>query len=197
MRQPGPGWPTRGGQKAVFLDRDGTLIEDADYLGDASRVVLLPGVVAGLRRLRDAGYGLAIVTNQSGVGRGMITEEDVVACQDRLDGLLAEEGIELVASGWSTMAPGTENRRVVEHFMRKPGPGIVIEIARAHGLDTTRSWMIGDAERDLIAGRDGGCCGTILIDTGQKLERDGADLVATERVSSFSAAVDRVLRSAG
>lgn len=191
-RQP-HGWPTRNGKPAVFLDRDGTIIEDRDYLADPDGVVLLPGVIEGLQRLRDAGFLLAIATNQSGVGRGLMTLQDVEACHQRLTDLLAEHQIQLVAIGSCPLATKIKSRRIFENFDRKPAPGMLITIARLHNIDLLQSWMVGDAERDLIAGRDAGCKGTILVDTGRTPEIADAAIIATARVATFTQVVDQIL----
>ncbi|QDU70709.1 D-glycero-alpha-D-manno-heptose-1,7-bisphosphate 7-phosphatase [Mucisphaera calidilacus] len=193
MIHPGPGWPTRHGSPAVFLDRDGTLIEDRDYLADPDGVVLLPGVIEGLQRLRDAGFTLAIATNQSGIGRGLMTHDDVDACHRRLIELLEPHDIRFAAIGSCPLATKIKSRRIIESYERKPGPGMLITIAREHGIDLLRSWMVGDAERDLIAGRHAGCRGTILVDTGRTREIEDAGLIATARVPTFNHAVDRIL----
>src|SRR5215213_5084738 len=90
---------------AVFLDRDGTLIEDREYLSDPAGVRLLPGVPEGLRRLREAGFALVVVTNQSGIGRGWMTEEDYRQVAAELDRQLAEHGAWLDGAFFCAAAP--------------------------------------------------------------------------------------------
>ncbi|WP_428389406.1 D-glycero-alpha-D-manno-heptose-1,7-bisphosphate 7-phosphatase [Mucisphaera sp.] len=198
MSSRGPGWPVVGGQRAVFLDRDGTVIEDRDYLADPDGVALQADAVESLRRLRDAGYLLAIVTNQSGIGRGWMTAEDAERCNRRTAELLEPHGIHFVGMAFSGTAPATDDRRVVEHFERKPGAGMLVTLAREHGIDLTRSWMVGDAERDVVSGRHAGCQGTVLVDTGGRREPAASGLIATARVGTLREAADVILsRSEG
>lgn len=130
---------------AAFLDRDGTLIHDAHYLRDPAHVRLLPDVVAPLRRLRDAGYALVVITNQSGIARGLLTEQDYLAVRDRLDALLAADGITLDASYHCPHEP----ERSGPCECRKPGTLLHRNAARDLGLDVTRSVFIGDRFRDV------------------------------------------------
>lgn len=145
--------------KAVFLDRDGTIIRDEGYLRDPARVSLLPHAVKGLRLMRELGYGLFLVTNQSGVARGLMTEEDAAAVNAELLRLLAEQGADI------------DDVRVCPHldagcFCRKPQPGMLLDLAAAHGIDLRRSVMIGDKESDVEAGRAAGCSASLLVGAG-------------------------------
>lgn len=150
---------------AVFLDRDNTLIEDPGYINDPAAVRLLPGAGEALRRIRAAGYRAVVVTNQSGVARGRITEGQLVAVHARLRELLGAEGAELDAIYHCPYLDGPE--AVVAAYrrdsdLRKPRPGMLLLAARELGLDLARSWMVGDSARDVEAGRAAGCR-TILI----------------------------------
>lgn len=130
---------------AAFLDRDGTLIHDAHYLRDPALVRLLPDVTAPLRRLRDAGFALVVITNQSGIARGLLSEQDYLAVRDRLDALLAAEGIMLDASHHCPHEP----ERSGPCECRKPGTLLHRTAARDLGLDFARSVFIGDRFRDV------------------------------------------------
>jgi D-glycero-D-manno-heptose 1,7-bisphosphate phosphatase len=176
---------------AVFLDRDGTLIEDCAYLADPARVRLLPGVAGGLRRLREAGYVCVIVTNQSGIGRGLLTEDDYRRVHDEMMRQLAAEGATIEAAYHCPVAPQTDDPLADEHPDRKPAPGMLLRAAADLGLDLSRSWMIGDAVRDVVAGKRTGCRGCILIaSTDRDIPEDmRPDFVA----ANFAAAVDIVL----
>ena len=160
---------------AVFLDRDGTLIEDRGYLHDPDLVRLLPGVADGLRRLRTAGFVCVVVTNQSGIGRGMFAEADYRHVHAEMLRRLTAEGAILDAAYFCPAAPAAEGAD--EHPDRKPSPGMLLRAAADLDLDLTRSWMIGDAPRDVEAGRRAGCRGILV----------GPDAV------DFAAAVDRIL----
>lgn len=132
--------------RAVFLDRDGTLIHDAGYLSDPAGVVVLPGAVEGLRRLRDAGFLLFLLTNQSGVGRGLYTLEDVHRVNARMLEMLGL-GADLFRG--VGIAPEAPDQPPV---YRKPSPRYILEQAALHGLDLARSWMVGDRPGDWEAG---------------------------------------------
>lgn len=153
-------------QPAVFLDRDNTLIANDGDLGDPAAVVLLPGVADGLAALREDDFLLVVVSNQGGVARGRFTEEDVRAVHRRIaelvDRAVGEEGV-LAGFYFCPFHPeGTLPRYAREHPWRKPSPGMLVQAASDLGLDLRRSWMLGDAPRDMEAGRAAGCR-TVLL----------------------------------
>lgn len=155
---------------AVFLDRDGTIIEDAGYIGDPDAVRLLPGAVEALRRLADAGFRLVLASNQSGVARGIFDEGALARVHARLEEMLAAEDVHLDAAYYCPYLAGPE--AVVEKYrrdseLRKPRPGMLLQAARDLELDLSRSWMIGDHERDAVAGWRAGCR-TILLRAGSR-----------------------------
>lgn len=139
------------GSRALLLDRDGTIIRDVGYPRDPAKVELLPGVAAGLREARALGYELAIVSNQSGVGRGLIRPDEARDVQARVEQLFAEEGVTF-AGAWFCFHAPTE-----ACSCRKPAPGLLLEAARVLGLDLSRSVMIGDKASDVDAGLAVGC----------------------------------------
>ncbi|MDA0214356.1 MAG: HAD family hydrolase [Planctomycetota bacterium] len=156
-------------KSGVFLDRDNTILANDGDLGDPELVRILPGVAWGIRALREAGYCVVVVTNQGGVARGLYSEEDVDAVHARCEELLMRE------AGWSRSEPlivkwmycpfhpnGTVAKYRAEHPWRKPAPGMLIAAADELSIDCTKSWMIGDQERDIEAGR-AARCRTILI----------------------------------
>ena len=148
---------------AVFFDRDGTLMEEVYYCGDPAQVRVYAGVSDGIRRLREAGFRIFVVSNQSGIGRGLITEEQYRAVQAEL---LAQIGEGLVdASYFCPDAPGTPSKR------RKPEPGMVFEAAAEFDVDLGRSWMIGDKSADVECGKRARVR-TILVMTGYGSEQD-------------------------
>jgi D-glycero-D-manno-heptose 1,7-bisphosphate phosphatase len=141
----GEGVSTGAGRKAVFLDRDGTLIHDRHYLGDPEGVELLPSAASAVARLNRAGIPVILVTNQSGIGRGIFTEADFEAVQRRIEQHLAEHGARLDAVYHCPHAP--DHRPPCD--CRKPAPGMFMRAARDHGLDLARSVFIGDRVRDI------------------------------------------------
>lgn len=143
----------------ALLDRDGTLIVEKHYLSDPEGVELLPGVVEGLRLLRAAGCGLALVTNQSGIGRGYYTEADMHAVNRRLRDILAREDVLLDAAYFCPHAPGVDCR------CRKPLPGMAEDAIRDFGFDPKHAFVIGDKACDVDLGRAIGAS-SILVLTG-------------------------------
>lgn len=130
---------------ALFIDRDGTLIADAHYLADAERVTLLPDAVAAVRRANAAGVPVVIITNQSGIARGLITEAQYAAVRDRTVTLLAAGGATVLATYHCPHAATTP----ASCDCRKPGLGMYRQAAREHQLDLARSGYIGDRWRDV------------------------------------------------
>jgi len=151
--------------QAVFLDRDGTLIEHYDYLTDASQVQLLPRTASALRLLKDHGYLLVLVTNQSVVARGMLTEETLFEIHNRLKELLGEQGVYLDQIYYCPFHPeGVVEKYRRESEMRKPSPGMLKLAAKEMDIDLGQSWTVGDDDRDIQAGERAGCK-TIQIDS--------------------------------
>ncbi len=149
--------PPRAPRPAVFLDRDDTVIVDVPYLADPAGIRLLPGAAEALSVLRRAGFALVLATNQSAVGRGLITEARLREIHDELERLLAERGAALDAIRYSTHAPPRGDRLSVEDPDRKPAPGMLLGAARDLGLDLASSWMVGDKITDVLAGLNAGC----------------------------------------
>ncbi len=160
---------------AVFLDRDGTLMEDAGYVREAKDVIVYHGVRAALAELKAAGFWLVIVTNQSGIGRGFYGEAEYQAVHDEF---VRQLGSGLVdATYFCPDHPESATER------RKPGPGMLLEAARDHGLDLANSFMVGDRAGDIEAGRRAGVAASILVRTGigeAEITRAGADFVAND-----------------
>lgn len=179
--------------RAVFLDRDQTLIHDPGYLADPAAVRLLPGVGAGLRRMAAAGYKLVVVTNQAAIARGLLTEAGLAEIHARLRALLRAEGVELDAIYYCPYHPeGTVAPYNAEHPERKPSPGMLLRAARELDLDLAQSWMVGDAPRDVEAGRRAGCR-TILV--AQRSSEPAPDEPQPDFVAdTFEAAAAHVLR---
>ncbi len=150
--------PCRSGQPAAFLDRDGTIIEDSHYLGAPDSIVLLPGAVEGMRLLREAGYLLICVTNQSGVARGYFSERELRAIHKRMRTILADNGVPLDGIYYCPHHPdiGDEPYQL-DCDCRKPRPGMLLAAARDLDIDLPASVLIGDAERDIEAGHAAGC----------------------------------------
>ena len=164
---PNESWP------AVFLDRDGTLMRDVDYCNDPKKVAVYPQATPALRLLKEKGYKLVVITNQSGIGRGYFSEEDYRRVETEFLRQLGEGLID--ASYYCPDAPTSASIR------RKPGPGMVFEAQRDHRLDLAKSYLIGDKSSDVDCGRNAGVK-TILVQTGYGAAATecGADWIARD-----------------
>src|SRR4051812_40975585 len=158
---------------AVFLDRDGTLMHDVDYCGDPSKVKVYPQAAPALRRLKENGYKLVIVTNQSGIGRGYFSEQEYRVVEAEF---LRQLGDDLIDASYHCPDLPTSSS-----IRRKPGPGMVFEAQRDHLLDLRRSFFVGDKASDIGCGLNAGIR-TILVRTGYgEAEKNcGADFVAED-----------------
>lgn len=171
---------------AVFLDRDGTLIEEVNYLRRIDQIRVLPGVPDALRRLREAGFALVLVTNQSGVARGYFTEEDLRAIHAELQTRLPRlDGIY-----WCPHHP--EHGERVECACRKPGTELFERAVRDLDLDPARSWAVGDKAGDLEGAMRLGCRG-ILVRTGHGPSQEVPP--GAQAVDDFSGAARTILEA--
>lgn len=179
---------------AVFLDRDGTVIEEVNYLSRVDQVRLLPGAAEAIARLNRSGFAVIVVTNQAGIARGYFAEERVAEVHDRLTNLLCRAGARVDAFYYCPHhdTEGVGSYRIVCDC-RKPKPGMLLAAARDHGLDLTRSWMIGDKLCDVAAGAAAGCT-TVLVRTGHGakvvLPADTAELRLAGDVPDLVAAIE-------
>lgn len=137
-------------KKAVFLDRDGTLIVDKIYLNDPEQIEYLPGVFEGLRTMRDLGYIFLVATNQSGVPRGLVQLENLHEIHRRIQAKFAENGVTIEHCYFAPYATDSG------HPDRKPGIGMLTKGAVDYGLDLSQCWMIGDRNTDVEAGQRAG-----------------------------------------
>lgn len=161
---------------AAFLDRDGVINHDHGYIGDAEDFALIDGVPDALRILRDLGFALVVVTNQSGIGRGYYTEADYRRVTDRMRALLAVEGVALAAILHCPHAPDDGCS------CRKPQPGMIVQAAAALDIDLARSVLFGDKASDLEAGRRAGVRSCFLVGTDPQAA-PGADGVGANLLS--------------
>jgi len=162
---------------AVFWDRDGTLMEDVDYCSDPKNVQIFSGVPGILGRLKAAGYKNIIITNQAGIGRGYMTEEQYRSVEAEVVKQIGPELI--VATYFCADAPWQDSTR------RKPKPGMVLEAADEHGIDLERSFFVGDKTSDIECGHNAGVR-TILVQTGYGNTQDDAcpDFIAKDVVGA-------------
>lgn len=154
--------------RAVFFEKDGTLVEDMRHGADPAKLRLLPGATEGLARLRDAGFRLFIVSNQPGVARGQFREAALAPVVRRLEEMLAEDGAAFEGFYYCPHDPeGRVRAYAVPCRCRKPSPGLIEDACREHDLDPLRSWMIGAGTDDVEAGRRAGCR-TVMIGRGHQ-----------------------------
>lgn len=161
---PGAAGARRGG---IFLDKDGTLLENLPYNADPLRMQLAPGADEALRRLGTLDLRLFVVSNQPGVALGCFPASALLAVEARLRDLFVEHGASLTAFFYCPHAPDAAGASVCD--CRKPMPGLLLQAAVVHGVDLSASWMIGDILDDVEAGRRAGCK-TVLIDNGNETE---------------------------
>lgn len=168
---------------AVFLDRDGTLMRDVEYCGDPEKVEIFEGVETALRKLKEAGFKLIVITNQSGIGRGYFTERDYRAVEAEV----ARQLDMIDATYFCPDVPDAGCR------CRKPQPGLIFDARRDHQIDLRRSFFVGDKQLDAECGRNAGLR-TVLVRTGNEPpnEQSDADWLARD----LTEAAEIILRHA-
>jgi histidinol-phosphate phosphatase family protein len=174
-------------RRFVFLDRDGTLLEDGGYTHRIEDYRLLPGVAEALASLARAGFHLAIVTNQSGIGRGYYTAEDFERFHSRLLADLAARGVAIEAS---YVCPHRPDEGCA---CRKPAPGLLERARDELGADLAASWVVGDHATDVELARRAGCAGAVLVLTGHGAEEEPAVPTDVPRASDLGAAAAWIL----
>lgn len=156
--------------KAIFLDKDGTLIPDIPYNVDPALITLNTDVAEGLERLKDEGYLFIIISNQAGVARGIFNEHKLHAVEQRMQELLATINIPLSGFYYCPHHPdGIAKGYNIECNCRKPHPGMILQAAKDHQINLEESWMVGDILNDVEAGNRAGCK-TIMINNGNETE---------------------------
>jgi D-glycero-D-manno-heptose 1,7-bisphosphate phosphatase len=171
-------------RRFVLVDRDGTINEEVDHLDDPDHLALIPGSAAAIRRLREIGLGIVVVTNQAQIGRGLLSEERLAAIHERLNSLLAADGAEVDAILHCPHPPedGCD--------CRKPAPGMALEAAARFGFDPGRAFVVGDHAGDVGMGRAVGAT-TFLVLTGHGTEeRARAEGSADHVVADLAGAAD-------
>ncbi len=183
--------------RAVFLDRDGTINYDPGYIGNPDLVKLYPGVSEGIKRLKDSfGYKIIVISNQSGITRGLITEDDVNKVNNRINQILLENNTFIDRFYYCPYHPEFDSVELSE--CRKPSPQLVFKAAKEYEIDLSNSFFIGDKEVDVLCGKNSGVNSILLTNTLKEEEiftlknsSNSPNFVA----SNFLSAVDFIERS--
>ncbi|HNW59425.1 MAG TPA: HAD family hydrolase [bacterium] len=162
---------------AVFFDRDDTLIHDVPYNGDPGRVELLPGAAEALRSLQAAGFALILISNQSGVGRGLITPGQVEAVNREM---IRQLGSSYFTDIYLCFAAPDQ----ADNNCRKPNPGMLFQARDDHDLDLGSSFFVGDKLSDMLCGKNGGCCSVLLLNPQDDPEKVKAARAAADQAVS-------------
>jgi len=169
--------------RAIFLDKDGTLISNVPYNVNPALMVVSPQAGKGLRLMRQLGYRLFVVSNQDGIAKGLYTEKALAPVQARLAKLLHKQQVAIDGFYYCPHHPqGVLSRYAIICDCRKPEPGMLLHVAQRHNIDLERSWMIGDILHDIEAGNRAGCR-TVLIDNGNETEWE----LSAQRTPDFMA----------
>lgn len=185
-------WPA-----AVFLDKDGTLVRDVPFNDDPDKVELMPGVAEGLRELASAGFRLFVVTNQSGLARGLMSPVRFAATSARLEALLDAAGVHLDGMYVCPHYPdGLVPALALSCNCRKPRPGLLLKAAAEHHVDLARSWLVGDILDDVEAGNRAGCR-TVLLTGGETEWLTGPYRTPDVTVTGFTNAVRAISEAGG
>ena len=170
-------------QKALLLDRDGTLIIDKNYLNDPKDIEYFPELFENFKKLKQAGFLFIVVTNQSGIPRGLVTEEQMQSIHDQIQKDFKSQGLKITQFYHSPHLPESN------HPLRKPNPGMLLEAQKDHHLDLSKCWMIGDKDIDVFAGEKVNSK-TLLFET--RVDRYES-LTPTYRSPNWSDATQKIL----
>ncbi len=183
--------PDSQGRRAVFLDRDGTIIEDVAYLRDKDQVRLLPGAANAIKRLNGAGFLAIVVTNQSGIARGLLSRHDYQMSERRVDELLAQEGAKLDAHYFCPHLPELTG----PCDCRKPGALLYRQAAEQFHIDLAQSWWVGDRMRDVLPAESLGGRGILLPNGTGQAEAGDVKAHRFPEASDLSGAVEMILKA--
>jgi D-glycero-D-manno-heptose 1,7-bisphosphate phosphatase len=179
--------------RAVFLDRDGTIIEDVAYLRDREQVRLLPGAADAIKRLNASGFLAIVVTNQSGIARGMLSRNDYQLAERRVDELLGQEGAKLDAHYFCPHLPELTG----PCDCRKPGALLYRQAAEQFHIDLARSWWVGDRMRDVLPATTLGGRGILVLSSAGQSEARDDKASRFPQASDLAGAVELILKEVG
>ncbi|MBP9693816.1 MAG: HAD family hydrolase [Alphaproteobacteria bacterium] len=177
--------------KALFLDRDGIINVDSGYVSTLSQFIFVDGLFSFLKKAISADYKLIIVTNQSGIARGYYTETDFLNLMKEVDVKMQEQGIQIEATYYCPYHPdGKVAGYAIEHFDRKPSPGMILRAIEEHQIDPLQSYIIGDHMRDIEAGHKAGLKGGFLVSSSSdmlehKNKMDNFDFLRVDRLTDL------------
>lgn len=154
--------------KAIFLDRDGTINIDSGYIGDPKLVRLLPGVAKGIKKLKNFGFNIIVISNQSGITRGLITSDDVDKVNRKVNDILSDENTSIDAFYYCPYHPEFDSPELCK--CRKPSPQMIFDAAKDYNIDLNKSFMIGDKLSDIECGINAGVK-SILITTTISMDK--------------------------
>jgi D,D-heptose 1,7-bisphosphate phosphatase len=176
--------------KAIFLDRDGTIIMPGDHLYEIEKMKFALMVIEGLQAMKKIGYKLIVATNQAGIAKGIFSEKDYFAFRSELHQRLGKKGIIIDAEYFCPHhKDGTVKKYSIDCNCRKPKTGMLEKAAKDFNLDLSKCWMIGDNESDILAGKNAGCR-TIQVLTGEaKIPSSYADFAAKNLLEANSCIV--------
>lgn len=183
-----------GKVKAVFLDRDGTINEDIGYVSKLENFRLIPGIKPALRILKDMGFKLFVVSNQSGVGRGIISEEVLKSIHEKMFEEFRHDGIELDGISYCPHRPEEKC------LCRKPLPKMIKDFVKKHHVDLNRSYVVGDKISDVLTGKNASCKTVLLLseDESANLDEDDDEWPFPDYVAeNLSGAVEWILKDSG
>lgn len=178
-------------RRAVFLDRDGTIIEDVAYLRDKDQVHLLPGAAEAIKRLNESGFLVIVVTNQSGIARGLLSRNDYRLAERRVDELLAQDGARLDAHYFCPHLPELTG----PCDCRKPGALLYRQAAEQFHIDLGRSWWVGDRMRDVLPADALGGRGILVLSGSGQAEAGDVSASRFAQVSDLAAAVELIVNA--
>lgn len=182
-------------KRAVFVDRDGTINEEKEYLYRTEDFAFIPGAPEAIRLLNEAGFLVIVVSNQSGVARGYYTEEDVHLLHRHIAALLEQSGARVDAWYYCPHHPAGRGSYALPCRCRKPLPGMLLEAARRFDIDLESSFMIGDKLVDMQAGAAAGCR-PILVRTGYGAQEEQGVQAGVEVCDDLLAAAERLVPEA-
>lgn len=177
-------------KKALFLDRDGTIIIDTDYPDDPNKVAFVPGTIEALREIQKE-YVLIVISNQSGVGRGLITKEQFTSVHEQFVMILRDVNIEIAGVYYCPHAP--------EELCdcRKPSPKMILDAADRHDIDLATSYMIGDKMSDVVAGSRAGCRTILIAPPNRAISEEFEEAYEGLTASDLNDAVNQIITGKG